>query len=489
MSKFIMKIKKIIPTRRKLIQLYTALLFNANLKGFKTGDIYQGNSKNICMPGINCYSCPGATTACPMGSLQGAINSDNKSTLYYVFGIILLYSILFGRLICGWLCPFGLIQELLYKIKTPKIKKNPITKVLSYVKYFVLVFFVFVVPILYALRDETFPAFCKYICPAGTFEGGIMLLSNKANEGELGSLGALFTWKFLLLVSVIVTSVFIFRVFCRFICPLGALYSLFNKISVFGIKVDNSKCTHCGLCINRCKMDIRTVGDKECISCGDCADVCPTKAIQWKKPFKRTSLPETISGNKKLRLATRITAAVVLIALLISSIVFYWNDGMEKNKPSADPQQTVGENNTSTTTGTELNIITSEAITEDKIVPEHTGKLTIVNFWGTWCGPCVAELPFFDAIATEYKDKVTVIAVHTNMVSDSAPGFIKEHYPESDIIFALDYPDSKYYTALGGRNAYPYTAVLDENGSVVRTFAKTLEYEDLKEIVESELNK
>ena len=121
MKKVIQKLRTLKPTKRKLIQLYCALLFNANLKGFSSGNIYQGNTKKVCVPGINCYSCPGAIGACPLGSLQGSFSAD-KSTIFYVGGILLLYSILFGRMICGWFCPFGLIQELLYKYKSTSLK-------------------------------------------------------------------------------------------------------------------------------------------------------------------------------------------------------------------------------------------------------------------------------------------------------------------------------------------------------------------------------
>ena len=132
MKKVFTWIKNHLPTKRRIIQLYCALLFNANIKGFATGQIYKGGLKNICTPGLNCYSCPGASGACPMGALQNAVSASGKRTPYYIFGIILLYSILFGRMICGFFCPFGLVQELLYKIKTPKVKKNKVTKVLSY---------------------------------------------------------------------------------------------------------------------------------------------------------------------------------------------------------------------------------------------------------------------------------------------------------------------------------------------------------------------
>ena len=162
MGRIIEKIKRLKPTKRKIIQLYMALLFNANLKGFMQGSIYQGNSKVTCVPGLNCYSCPGAIGACPLGSLQGSFSAD-KSTLFYVGGILLRYCILFGRIICGWLGPFGLIQEVLHKIKTPKIKKNRFTKILSYLKYVILVVFVLIIPISYAFRDTPLPAFCKYI--------------------------------------------------------------------------------------------------------------------------------------------------------------------------------------------------------------------------------------------------------------------------------------------------------------------------------------
>ena len=256
------KLKKWLPSKRKLMQLYFALLFNANFKGFVTGSIYKGGTKKFCAPGINCYSCPGAIAACPLGSLQGAFSAD-RSTLFYVGGILLIYCVLFGRMICGWLCPFGLIQEWLYKIKTPKVKKSPITRLLSYLKYVLLVFFVIIVPILYALRDTPLPAFCKYICPAGTLEGGISLLANKVNSSYFSMLGPIFTWKFLLMVSMLVACIFVFRLFCRFVCPMGALYGLFNKISFFGVKVDQSKCTDCGLCVSKCKLDIKTVGDRE----------------------------------------------------------------------------------------------------------------------------------------------------------------------------------------------------------------------------------
>jgi hypothetical protein len=117
---------RITPSKRKIIQLYAALLHNANISGFITGKIHTGDSKLACLPGLNCYSCPGAVGACPLGSLQNALAESKTKLPTYILGIILLYSIILGRTICGYLCPMGLIQELLYKIKSPTLKKNKI---------------------------------------------------------------------------------------------------------------------------------------------------------------------------------------------------------------------------------------------------------------------------------------------------------------------------------------------------------------------------
>ena len=265
------------PSKRRLIQVYAALLYNANIKGFVNGRIYTGNTKYACVPGFNCYSCPGAVGACPLGSLQNALAASGTTAPYYVLGILALFGILLGRTICGFLCPVGLGQELLYKIKTPKIRKNRVSRVFTYLKYILLVALVIVIPIM--LQS---PTFCKYICPAGTFGGGIGLLVHPENADFFAMLSGLFTWKFFLLIAIIVLSIFCFRFFCRFLCPLGAIYGFFNKFALIGVKLDKSKCTDCGLCVSHCKMDIKRVGDHECINCGECIAVCPTQAISWK---------------------------------------------------------------------------------------------------------------------------------------------------------------------------------------------------------------
>lgn len=270
------------PLTRRLIQVYTALLYNAYIKGFAEGEIYTGVLKNACVPGLNCYSCPGAISACPLGSLQNAISASADRPAFYVIGIILLFGMFLGRVICGFLCPFGLIQELLHKIPVKKLKKNKITQKLTFIKYVILGIFVVVIPLFFGLRKQPLPAFCKYICPAGTLEGALMLMLHPDNADLRSLTGGIFYWKLAVLIAMVISCVFIFRAFCRFICPLGAIYSLFSKIALLGVRVDMNRCNNCGACVKTCQMDIKKVGDRECIQCGECIDVCPEKAITFK---------------------------------------------------------------------------------------------------------------------------------------------------------------------------------------------------------------
>ncbi len=490
-------IKRHLPTKRRLIQLYSALLFNCYSKGYITGEIFKGASKNLCTPGLNCYSCPGAVTSCPLGALQNAFSDANKTAPYYMLGILMLYGIMFGRWICGWLCPFGLVQDLLHKIKTPKLKKNVFTKALSLLKYVILVVFVVIIPLLYMFRDFPLPAFCKYICPAGTLGGAIGLLINPENSGMFGMLGPLFTWKFALMISIIVGTVFIYRMFCRFLCPLGAIYGLFNKFSLFGITLERSKCISCGKCINVCPMDISEVGDRECISCGRCVGVCPTQAISYKgskiilpdselEKAKTDEEKTVITEKRKKRVKTlKIITASLLIALLCGSLV-YCNF---IHKDPADNIPIKGEVGFKCP-GYDLQLVSGEGTVN---VTELEGKIVIVNFWGTWCGPCKAELPYFNRVASEYEGEVVVLTIHTTTSKSKAPAYIEENFPGSKMLFAYDekldnYKDM-YFTLLGGSDSYPRTLILDENGVITFATDGGLEYEELVEQIEAIKNK
>lgn len=268
--------------KRKITQVIAAIATNSNIKGFFEGKIFKGNSKKICVPGLNCYSCPGAVGACPIGSLQAVIGSAKFKFSFYIVGFLAMLGLFLGRFICGWLCLFGLIQELLYKVPIKKIAVPEKTDhVLRYIKYIVLALFVIILPMV--LCNEfggSPPYFCQFICPAGMLEGGIPLVL--MNKGLRSAAGFLFAWKFFILVLVIIASMMIYRPFCKYICPLGAFYGLFNKVSFVRLHLDENKCINCKKCSKACNMQVevyKNPNSAECIRCGECAKVCQTNAL------------------------------------------------------------------------------------------------------------------------------------------------------------------------------------------------------------------
>ncbi len=267
---------------RTLFQIIFTAITNGYLIGFVQGKIFRGKSKGICVPGLNCYSCPGALGSCPIGSLQSALSGKNKSFPYYIVGFLLLFGVVLGRFICGFLCPFGLVQDLLHRIKVPKLKINKkLDKVLRYLKYVILVVFVIILPI--SIINEFgigSPAFCKWICPSGTLFGGIPLVAT--NKPLQNIIGFLFNWKISLLIIFLISSTFIYRPFCKYICPLGGIYGLFNKFSLYTMSVDKTKCINCKKCEKACKMNVevlKNINSPECIRCGECIKACPKDCI------------------------------------------------------------------------------------------------------------------------------------------------------------------------------------------------------------------
>lgn len=537
--------KNHVPTKRRIIQLYAALLTNANIKGLFSGSIYTGPTKNMCVPGLNCYSCPSTVGACPLGALQNALASSGTKTPVYVIGIIALFAMMLGRTICGFLCPTGLIQDLLYKIKTPKLKKNRITRILSYFKYILLVVLVIAIPLAFMLQDTPVPGFCKYICPSGTLGGAVLLLLNPLNAGEFARLGGLFTWKFVLLAIILLASVFMYRPFCRFVCPLGAIYGFFNKLALLGVKVEKDKCVDCGLCVAHCKMDIKKVGDHECINCGECIKVCPTKAIVWKgssifvKPSQlddenNVKVPLTnfvqpvasaanaasesvmtadmadmikIEGSPAVETAAAATAvtrpmrkvyrrriyinergkkilqiiACALAGVLLIGAIVYYNFFDSYATERVDTSTLLDQVCPDFT----LRSYESE---EDYNVTDSRGKITILNFWYMTCIACLDELPDFEEIANEYTDTVEVYAIQAMWDGDATQWLAGRGWDDWTISFLQDSVQASTSSSvfdMFGCTGYPATVILDEDGIVKYIYKSSLHYDELKADIET----
>ena len=321
---------------RRVIQVAFAVFFNGYAVGFAKGSIFKGASKAACVPVLNCYSCPGALGSCPIGALQTALGGQGRHFPFYVLGTLMLFGVLFGRLICGLACPFGLVQELLHKVPVPKLHVPArLDQALRWVKYVML--FGVVVLLSVALTSDmgtTDPLFCEYICPAGTLEAGIPLLLT--NPPLRALVGFLFSWKMLILVVILMACLFIHRPFCKYLCPLGALYGLFNKFSFYRMRVDASTCTHCGSCQRVCPMGVDASvmpNSAECIRCGTCRASCPHGAIvagyEWSLTPEKDARPEeesVSSGNSQEKRPPRPCG-------LGGLAVFSGGDACESNTP------------------------------------------------------------------------------------------------------------------------------------------------------------
>lgn len=271
---------------RLSVQLAYTILTNGYVYGFLQGKIYRGKLKYACVPGLNCYSCPGALASCPLGALQALLNQRGFHLPFAALGFLFLFGSLLGRFVCGWLCPFGLVQDLLYRIPFfSKRKRLPFHRILRYGKYAVLIFLVILgSAFLWGDSLAKSPAFCKYLCPSGTLLGALPLMA--ANASLRSQAGGLFFWKFGVLAVLLLLSLWVWRPFCQYLCPLGAVYGWFNRFSLVQLHWEKEACTRCMSCQNACPAALPPEEislSPECIRCGACAAACPAQCIEFKK--------------------------------------------------------------------------------------------------------------------------------------------------------------------------------------------------------------
>jgi ferredoxin-type protein NapH len=255
----------LLTARRRWVQAVSFLVMNSF--------VLQGLKSIPCL-GMNCYACPGAIFACPIGTLQhfAAI----RQIPFYTLGVLGLVGVLVGRLACGWLCPFGWLQELMYGLRRRlRWRSWPVSERLGWLRYAFLIVLVGIVPVL------TLEPWFSKLCPVGTIEAGIpWLLLDAQLRAQAGWLFAL---KVAILLGFLVWMGHSKRPFCRFVCPLGAIWSPFNRLSTLRLAVDEASCTHCDACLGVCPVDIQIHEDPDstrCIRCMECIKVCPEVAIR-----------------------------------------------------------------------------------------------------------------------------------------------------------------------------------------------------------------
>ena len=269
---------------RLIVQIVFTVITNGYAYGFASGKIYQGKLKYACVPGLNCYSCPGAAASCPIGALQALLNQKGFHIPFATLGFLFFFGSLLGRFVCGWLCPFGLVQDLLYKLPVfHKRKTLPFHRILKYGKYVVLVLLVGIGSMFLFGGFAKVPAFCKYLCPSGTLFGALPLLGK--NEALREQTGWLFSWKLGILLLILILSVKVYRPFCQYLCPLGAIYGWFNSFSLVQIQWKEETCTSCKACEKACPvgLSVQEISrSPECIRCGRCVESCPNQCLRFR---------------------------------------------------------------------------------------------------------------------------------------------------------------------------------------------------------------
>ncbi len=263
--------------KRLISQLLFLLSANLGALKVKTG---------FCYPFFYCHSCPYADAGCPLGTVEHGVYRGNIQWKFIFYPLLLIASIgmIFGRAVCGWACPIGLLQRATAKVARKLKRKYPVIgrigqlrveRYLRYTKYFVLLGLVIgtTAALGFMFTD---------ICPIGFLTGTIPTLFFDSN----GFVPSPFFYVALVIFILFIILIFtVERGWCRYFCPLGALFALFNKVSLLYVSVDQDKCIHCNACTNVCPMGIDVPNmnrSPECILCGKCIEVCPTNAISFK---------------------------------------------------------------------------------------------------------------------------------------------------------------------------------------------------------------
>jgi ferredoxin-type protein NapH len=224
---------------------------------------------SVCSPVFHCYACPWATFACPIGVI--AQFSALHVFPFVAVGTLIVFGSLFGGFMCGWVCPFGFLQDLFAKIPTPKFT---LPMRAGYLRYVVLVGLVVVGPYLFGekpvkVAGVDVPVFICRVCPAGALEGAVPNVADAMVNGA-ANVPWPSTLKLVILGLFLVAVFFVRRPWCTLFCPLGAIFGLFNRVAFFGLRFHDTKCIDCKNCRSMCQYG-GTVEDRvDSVTCNRC---------------------------------------------------------------------------------------------------------------------------------------------------------------------------------------------------------------------------
>ncbi|MBC8205105.1 4Fe-4S binding protein [bacterium] len=264
---------------RRYAQVGLGVIFtNHYINAIWTKTLYDGPLRSICVPGLNCHSCPFATLACPIGIMQSF--ASNHQFPFYVFGYVALIGILFGRAACGWICPFGWIQDMMFKIRS---RKFGIPKFLKHLRWVSLILLVIILP--YITGVHWFSKLCPYGGLIGAIPWALWNPINPAFDQPAilpGEIGFWFWTKMVILAGFLLWMVFATRPFCRTVCPMGLIFSWFNKISFLKLEIPKPQCSGCEKCDDLCPMGLDVTEEIESSNCIKCLDCTACDHIQAK---------------------------------------------------------------------------------------------------------------------------------------------------------------------------------------------------------------
>ena len=288
-----------IETARKIVQFLCFALFNAAVFGI--------GPWSVVLPIVHSLGSPQKTVSDAFTVLQKMLYETVFPWL--PIASFVLIAVILGRSLCGWVCPFGFIQDLLAYVKRRHMQVSLRThQSMVDVKYFFLAATLFVSGTLAASLamgvGESYeraigdfaPAPFNALSPSDTLFAILPRIVLKAWYGVAveSLLASPFLWVRLFILGVFLAlAVYVPRSWCRYACPHGALLAILNRFSFLGLERDPVRCTKdgCRRCVEVCPMKIRILelpwekfSDPECIYCLKCVEACTTKAIKPKFP-------------------------------------------------------------------------------------------------------------------------------------------------------------------------------------------------------------